>query len=457
VTSILAPFAQLRAVDIVALIRERRLSCVEVVSAANEAIAARDGELHAFAAHAGRAALKRARELDALRPESVAALPLLGVPVAVKDVFDTAGLVTEYGSPIYRGYEPRADAAVVRLLLAAGAVIVGKTKTCEFAFMNPTDTRNPLAAERTPGGSSSGSAAAVAARLVPLALGTQTAGSIVRPASYCGVLGLKPTFGLIPLAGALPTSATLDTAGVFARSADDLEVALDALTAAPAGLGSARSSGPGLEAPPAGSGGVPRLAFARPCWEAIEADCREAIERYLERVRDTGAAVAELELPEFEALAAAQLVIQRVETAWALGREADWHGELVSAKLRAFIEEGRAVARADYLDARRFADERRWRFGELVAGFDALLVPSTLGVPPLGLEATGDPLLCRPFTLLGVPALALPGAWTDAGLPAGLQLVGAPHADRGLLAVARWLLANAGAHAPASDASKVGS
>ena len=450
----MAPYRELTAADIVALIRERKLSCVEVVSAANKAIAEQDGELHAFAARAGAAAVKRARKLDGLRAESVSSLPLLGVPVAVKDVFDTAELPTEYGSPIYRGHQPSADAALVRLLLAAGAVVVGKAKTCEFAFMAPTDTRNPLDPRRTPGGSSSGSAAAVAARMVPLAVGTQTAGSVVRPASYCGVLGFKPTFGAIPLAGALPTSATLDTAGLFARSAADLELLLSAACAAPAGLGSAHSSQP-LEPPVALE--APRIGFARPAWAAVEPQARQAIERYVDAAGAAGAAVEEVELgARFERLVEAQLTIQRAETAWSLGGEADWHGEQVSAKLRAFIAEGRAVTREQYLAARRLADEERWRFAAEAGGLDAMLAPSTLGVPPLGLESTGDPLLCRPFTLLGVPALAIPGAWTEEGLPAGLQLIGAPHRDRHVLAVARWLLASVTDAAPAIDRSRVG-
>jgi Asp-tRNA(Asn)/Glu-tRNA(Gln) amidotransferase A subunit family amidase len=443
VSSALAPYAELTAAAIVALIRERKLSCVEVASAANQAIAAADGELHAFAARAGKAAVERARELDNLRPESVPGLALFGVPVAVKDVFDTAALPTEYGSPIYRGYQPRADAAVVRLLLAAGAVVVGKAKTCEFAFMAPTDTRNPLDPARTPGGSSSGSAAAVAARLVPLAFGTQTAGSTVRPASYCGVLGLKPTFGLVPLAGALPTSSSLDTAGLFARSVEDLELALTAVCAAPAGLAGARASAP--LARPVELDRAPRLGFARLAWDQLEPAARQAIEDYLAAAAAAGVAIEELELPGgFESLVAAQLTIQRAETAWALGAEVDWHGQLVSEQLRAFVAAGRAVAPEDYLAARRLADERRWRFAEQAAKLDAVLAPSTLGVPPLGLAATGDPLLCRPFTLLGVPALALPGAWTADGLPVGLQLAGGPHCDRRVLASARWLLARLG-------------
>ena len=432
------PYPELTAAAIVALIRAGKLSCVEVTMAALKAIADGDGAIGAFAAQAGATAIGRAEELDELRPESVAKLPLLGVPVAIKDIFDTSQLPTTYGSPIYAGYQPRADAALVVLLLAAGAVIVGKTKTTEFAFMNPTDTRNPLDRERTPGGSSSGSAAAVAARMVPLATGTQTAGSIIRPAAYCGVFGLKPTFGVAPLAGTLPTAASLDTAGVFARSAEDLELAFGAISAAPAGLGSARASRP--TAPPPETAQAPRLGFLRIGWEAIEEAARRAIERYLEAAAAAGAQIEETELPvAFELLVEAQMTIQRVETAAALGAEADWHGEHVSPALRAFIAEGRAIAPERYLAARRLADEQRWLWSDRIERFDAVLAPSTLGVPPLGLESTGDPLLCRAFTLLGGPALALPGAWTPERLPVGLQLLGAPHSDRAVLAVARWL------------------
>ncbi len=446
------PYSELGAADIVALIRERELSCVDVAAAANIAIRKLDGPIHAFACEAGDQAIERAYELDRLPPESAAHLPLIGVPVAVKDVFDTAELPTEYGSPIYRGHRPRSDAALVSLLRAAGALIIGKTKASEFAWMHPSDTRNPLDLERTPGGSSSGSAAAVAARMVPLATGTQTAGSIVRPASYCGVLGFKPTFGVLPLAGVLPTSATLDTAGLFARSIDDLELALEAVSAAPAGMASARASrsldgagGPsGAEALTA-----PRIGFARMAWERLEAAAGNAIDGYLDAAAAAGAVVEDLQPPfAFEPLIDAQRTIQQAETAWALGREADWHGELVSEELRSYIAEGRAVAREDYLAARRVADEQRWRWQERMAGLDAVLAPSTLGVPPVGLHSTGDSLLCRPFTLLGGPALALPGAWTPDGLPVGLQLVGAVHDDRRVLGVARWLLVHLGPRSP---------
>jgi len=457
----LAPYSELGAAEIVRLIRARKLSCVEVASAATKAIADGDGSIRAFSALAGRAAVDRAQELDELRPESVANLPLFGVPVAIKDVFDTAQLPTAYGSPIYAGYQPRADAAIVTLLLAAGAVVVGKTKTSEFACMAPTDTRNPLDHQRTPGGSSSGSAAAVAASMVPLATGTQTAGSVIRPASYCGIFGLKPSFGVAPLGGVLPISASLDTAGVFARKVEDLELALSAITAAPTGLASARASRP--QAPPAALSAPPRIAVARIGWDLIEDAARAALERYLEAAAAAGAALEETELPvAFERLAEAQLTIQLVETAAALGAEADWHGEHVSVALRAYIGQGRAVAPERYLDARRLADEQRWRWNERIEGYDAVLAPSTLGVPPLGLQSTGDPLLCRPFTLLGGPALALPGAFTPAGLPVGIQLVGALASDRRILAVAGWLRERVGTTATAgvaadADASTVGS
>ena len=449
------PYSELGAVDIVTLIRARECSCVDVAAAANIAMRKLDGAIHAFATDPGDEAIDRARELDKLPAATVANLALIGVPVGVKDVFDTAELPTAYGSPIYEGHRPRSDAALVSLLRAAGAVIVGKTKTSEFAWKHPSDTRNPLDPQRTPGGSSSGSAAAVAARLVPLATGTQTAGSIVRPASYCGVLGFKPTFGVLPLAGVLPTSASLDTAGLFARSVDDLELALAAACAAPAGMAVARASRSldGAGAPrPGEPAAAPRIGFVRVAWDQLEAAARNAIDDYLGAAASAGAVIEETSLPvAFELLADAQATIQAAETAWALGREADWHGERVSEELRAYIAEGRAVTREDYLAARRLADEQRWRWQELLHGFDAALAPSTLGVPPLlELASTGDSLLCRPFTLLGGPALALPGAWTPAGLPIGMQLVGAAHDDRALLGVARWLLGRVGERRPAA-------
>jgi amidase len=284
----------------------------------------------------------------------------------------------------------------------------------------------------------------VAARLVPLATGTQGGGSVVRPASYCGVLGFKPTFGVVPLAGVLPTSATLDTAGLLARSVDDLELALEAVSAAPAGGATARAAravdGAGRVPPDPPS--RPRIAIARMAWHHLESQIRDAIERYLECAAAAGASLEEAELPaSFERLIEAQQTIHRAETAYTLGREADLHGDAVSPELRAHIAAGRAVTREAYLAARRLADEQRWRWQDRFSSYDAVLAPSAVGVPPAGLDHMGDPLLCRPFTLLGVPALALPGAWTPDGLPVGLQLAGALHGDRGVLAVARWLMA----------------
>jgi Asp-tRNA(Asn)/Glu-tRNA(Gln) amidotransferase A subunit family amidase len=455
----LPQYGELDAATIARLVRARELSCVEVVGAANETIERHDGVIRAFAAQAGATALARARELDRLSRERASRMPLLGVPVAVADTFDTADLPTAYGSPIYRDHRPPADAALVSLLRSAGAVVVGKAKTAEFACLRAPDTRNPLDPARTPGGSSSGSAAAVAARLVPLATGSQSAGSVVHSASYCGVLGLKPTFGVVPLAGALPTSATLDTAGLFARSVDDLELALTTVGAAPAGSASARA-GRALDG--AGNGrcaasSTPRIALLRLAWPELEPQARDAIERYVLAAEAAGARIEEAQLPvAFERLVAAQRAIERAEKAHTLGPEVDRHGDGVSAELRAYLAEARSVACEDYLAARRLADEQRWRWHERLAAFDAALAPSTLGVPPAGLEQTGDPLLCRPFTLLGVPALALPGAWTFDGLPVGLQLAGVLHADRRVLAVARWLRAHVSWRAADASASANG-
>jgi amidase len=252
--------------------------------------------------------------------------------------------------------------------------------------------------------------------------------------------------GVVPLAGALPVSATLDTAGLFARSVEDVELAFAAVSAAPAGMAASRSSRPPGEAAEAGS--PLRLGFARLAWERLEEEARLAIDDVVAAAAASGAFVEEVGLP-FEDLVRAQLTIQRAETAWSLGAEADWHGEHVSELLRDFIASGRAVTHEEYLAARRLADEQRWLWQQQISDFDAVIAPSTLGVAPLGLQSTGDPLLCRPFTLLGGPALALPLAWSAGGLPVGLQLVGAQHRDLRLLTAARALSVALGDRRPA--------
>jgi Asp-tRNA(Asn)/Glu-tRNA(Gln) amidotransferase A subunit family amidase len=415
----------LTAGEIAQLTHAGELSCVEADRASLEEIARRDGELLAWALVGETQALEAAERLDALPAEASARLPLLGVPVGLKDVFDTADLPTEYGSALYAGHRPSADAALVALLRNLGAVVIGKTRTAEFAVSHPAATRNPLEETRTPGGSSSGSAAAVAAGMVPLATGTQTAGSTIRPASYCGILGLKPTHDLLPLGGVLRTSSTLDTAGLFARTAADLELALGALLS--------RHSA-------AAERSAPRLAYTDWGLHLIEPDARSAIHSYLESVADAGSEPEPLALSDaLDELAEAQATVQRVETAAALGPELDRAPDSISTELTALIEAGRRTSDADYREALRCGNARRPELNAMLARFDGLLAASTLGVAPVGLSSTGDPYLCRPWTLLGTPSLALPGPLTSAGMPAGIQLVGPLHGDLSLLATGRWI------------------
>jgi amidase len=366
--------------------------------------------------------LAQARDLDSRGVVERAKLPLFAVPVGVKDAFDTEGLPTTYGSPIYAGHRPRRDAAFVARLRAGGALIAGKTKCTEFSWMTATDTCNPIAPGRTPGGSSSGSAAAVADGEVPLATATQTAGSTIRPGSYCGVLAYKPTFATFPREGVYQLSPALDTVGVIARSVEDLRLV--------AGLPAA---GERCE--------DPRIAFVRtPWWQSIETDARFAIERALTGLQASDVAVSELELPELEELADAQLTVQLVESASSLGVELDAHPELLSQAIREAIVTGRQIPAQRYRRAIISRDAHAVPLEASLAAYDAIITPSAHGTPPRGLDQTGDPLFCRPWTLMGLPCVAVPLAWTPDRLPVGLQLTGPRGSDARLLATAEALL-----------------
>ena len=406
------------------LIARGEASSEEVVRACLERIAERDATVRAWAHLDPEAALTQARAADASDRRS----PLHGVPVGVKDIIDTRELPTEFGSPIHAGRRPAADAACVARLRDAGAVILGKTMTTEFAYFHPAETRNPLDPGRTPGGSSSGSAAAVADGMVPLALGSQTAGSTIRPASFCGVFGLKPTHGLIDLTGVKRLSARLDTLGLFARSIDDIELLLDALTGH-------RRAAPGSGA------GPPRIALARTArWQLVEPDARAALEAAAVALADAGARVGELELPaELEALVDAQQTIMAVEVATNLADEYDRDGDRMSAELSELIEEGRSAHGGDYEAALATAERGAERLPAVFEAHDILLTPAARGQAPRGLDATGDPVFCRAWTLLGTPAISVPGPLGADGLPIGVQLVAPPGQDAELLAAARWV------------------
>jgi len=429
---------QLSASEAARAIRAGRLTSETLVAACLERIAARDGELAAWAHVAADASLAQARALD----RQPARGPLHGVPVGIKDIFDTADMPTEYNSAIYRGHRPRADAAAVTLLRQAGCVVLGKTVTAEFANLHPPATRNPRNPAHTPGGSSSGSAAAVADRMVPLALGTQTAGSVIRPAAFCGVIGLKPSFGSINRTGVKPVSDTLDTIGLFANTVEDAALALNILSSRPVPDFSAKIT-------------APRIGVARTSrWNDADAATHAALESAARRLASAGADVKDAALPPAaEALFDAQGLIMNFEAARALAWEQSNHREAISATLLKRLDEGWAVSREQYDNARQTARDARRQFADLMRGYDLLLTPSARGEAPLGLASTGDSLFNRVWTLLGVPSVSLPSGSGPNGLPLGIQIVSAIEQDTALLAHAQWAasaLARAGRrHSPA--------
>ncbi|OGA80093.1 MAG: hypothetical protein A3G27_02260 [Betaproteobacteria bacterium RIFCSPLOWO2_12_FULL_66_14] len=429
---------QLSASEAARAIRAGRLTSETLVAACLERVAARDGELAAWAHVAADASLAQARALD----RQPARGPLHGVPVGIKDIFDTADMPTEYNSAIYRGHRPRADAAAVTLLRQAGCVVLGKTVTAEFANLHPPATRNPRNPAHTPGGSSSGSAAAVADRMVPLALGTQTAGSVIRPAAFCGVIGLKPSFGSINRTGVKPVSDTLDTIGLFANTVEDAALALNILSSRPVPDFSAKIT-------------APRIGVARTSrWNDADAATHAALESAARRLASAGADVKDAALPPAaEALFDAQGLIMNFEAARALAWEQSNHREAISATLLKRLDEGWAVSREQYDNARQTARDARRQFADLMRGYDLLLTPSARGEAPLGLASTGDSLFNRVWTLLGVPSVSLPSGSGPNGLPLGIQLVSAIEQDTALLAHAQWAasaLARAGRrHSPA--------
>ncbi len=385
-----------------------------------DAIEARDGEIGAFAALADRKTL--------LAQAERATGPLAGIALGVKDIFDTFDLPTTYGSQIYAGHRPLADAAVVAMARRAGGTIVGKTVTTEFAFLEPAGTRNPHSLEHTPGGSSSGSAAAVAAGMVPAAIGTQTGGSIVRPAAYCGVAGYKPSFRLVPATGMKTFAWTLDTVGFFAASVADV-----------AALAAAVSGRP-LEVEPV-EATEPRIGLYRTSvWDRASGEMRAAVEETARLAEAAGATIVEIDEPgELAAARDVHATIQNFEAGLALAGDHDRFAGRMSALLAGTLAEGRAIAPAAYDEARGIARRARHTARELFANFDALLTPAATGAAPRGLASTGDPVFNKLWTLTGNPCVNVPGTTDAAGLPLGVQVVGRFGRDRRTLAVASWL------------------
>lgn len=434
------PIADLTATVAAGLIARGELSSVELVSACLEQVAAQDQTIGAFQYIDPEHALTQARRADEKRREGRGVGPLHGVPVAIKDIIDTQDMPTEHGCAVFKGRQPEQDAACVAALRAAGAVILGKTVTTELATFAPGRTRNPRDLGRTPGGSSSGSAAAVAAGMAPVALGTQTIGSVIRPASFCGVVGYKPTFGLIPRVGVLEQSGSLDTVGVMARSVEDAALVVEVMQ----GVDTRDAASRDVARPPLLATATqdwalaPMFTFVKThAWEMADAVTREA---FGELVEQLGSNVTEVSIDlSTESGVEAARTVNRVELAHRFGPLMDRGADVLSPVLVNMIEEGRRVSGVDYVDALNARARYYASIEEIVINHGTILTPAALGPAPEGLDSTGNPIFCAFWTYLGVPAVSLPLLEAD-GLPMGVQLVGLRGDDGRLLRTANALI-----------------
>ncbi len=431
---------KLGAVEAAQAIREGRLSSVALVQACLDRIAATDGQIRAWAFLDPELALVQAHEMDRIRKSGKATGALHGVPVGLKDIVDTRAMPTERGSGLFSGRRPESDATIVNRLREAGAVIMGKTKTTELAFMHPTDTTNPFDATRTPGGSSSGSAAAVAACHVPLAVGSQTGGSVIRPASYCGLFGIKPTRGLISRTGVLQTSETLDHLGTFGRTLEDAALLCDVIGSFdPADSASFARPRPELLTGARTAAPVePDIAwFDFPFHDLLDADAREGLEAVIEAL---GPRVERLPVADrLTDLVEVHLIIHEYEFCQNLAEEIATRRDQFSDTLTPAIERGQAISRDQYEDALGVRASAIAFFEKHYNDFDAILSPSATGeAPPLG-AGTGDPIFCRMASLAGLPALTMPLLAGANGLPVGVQLIGGIEEDDRLMRTAAWV------------------
>jgi Asp-tRNA(Asn)/Glu-tRNA(Gln) amidotransferase A subunit family amidase len=418
--------SKLTATEAARLIRDGRLQPVDLMESCLARIAEREGSVRAFAWFDPAAARR-----------GVAAAPagkLHGLPIGVKDVLDTADMLSEYGSPIWCGWQPRADAAAVAWARAAGAVVVGKTVTTEFATRKPGPTGNPHNLKHTPGGSSSGSAAGVADGFFPLAYGTQTAGSVLRPAAYCGVVGYKPTFGMINRHGMKLMSESLDTVGVIARSVADCALFAGAV------------AGRDLGNPDAKPQRTPRIGICcSPAWEKALPETQALLSRVASAVGRAGASLVDRELsPGVAAVAEAHPIVMNNESGRALGWELATASEQISEGLRERLEFGLSQTEAAVVEAHAVFDRAQREFPNCMEGLDALVTPSAPGQAPAGLEWTGDPAFNLIWTSLHVPCVTVPAGTGPDGLPLGIQIVTRIGEDRQALSWAQWVAAAIG-------------
>ena len=416
---------KISASEIARRIAAGEITAEAVVNDCLERIENREGTVHAWASLDPELARRQARELDRGPRRG----PLHGVPIGVKDVIDTADLPTEMGSPIYRGNRPANDAACVALVRAAGAIILGKTVTAEFAGMTPGPTANPHNPAHTPGGSSSGSGAAVADFMVPAAFGTQTGGSILRPASYCGVIGYKATYGAFSRVGLKLAAESLDTIGLLTRSLDDIEL----LTAVLLGK---QPDGPR----PLST--APVIGLCRtPLWDTAQPETVRAVEDAAKRLSSSGAKLRDVVLPrEFAGLkAAAREAINNYERSKALAFEWNSCRDRISERLQRCIQQGLEMPYQDYLAAVRLGETCRAALDSAFEGIDVLLAPCVEGEAPVGLGHTGDPGFQAMWTILHVPTVSLPTHRGPQGLPVGIQIIAPRYQDERLFACARWI------------------
>ncbi|MDA7461659.1 amidase [Planktomarina temperata] len=435
----IAPYT-LTATEAVQAIASGRLSSVDLVKSCLEQIADTDASIKAWAHLDPESALAQAAECDRIRKAGLGTGPLHGLPVGLKDVIDTRDMPTQRGTDIFKDRQPDKDARLVERLRESGAVIMGKTVTTELAFVHANDTRNPHNPEYSPGGSSSGSAAAVAACHVPLAVGTQTNGSVIRPASFCGTFGFKPTRGVISRAGVLKTSDSLDQVGCFGRSLEDVALLTDAL----AGYDQADScsfarprpqmrAGAQAEAPVA-----PDLVwFNLPFYDRLSPDAHEGMEAVLDVLgpRITRMAAADT----LANLVAVQARIHEYEICQHQAAVFDANFEDLSRELQLIVAQGRKISEAEYTDALAVKASAQTFFDELFVEFDAIIAPCATGEAPKFGSGTGDPIFCTLWTLAGLPCVSLPLLVGDNNLPIGVQLIGPIEKDDRLLRTARWL------------------
>lgn len=415
----------LGAVEAAAAIRSGKTSCVALVEACLARIRAVDPTVAAWTHVDEAGALAAARACDTEARDGHPRGPLHGVPIGVKDIFAVAGLPMTCGAVSARLHSrPDRDATSVARVRAAGVIILGKTATTEFAFRDPAPTRNPWNTAHTPGGSSSGSAAAVAARMVPLALGTQTVGSVLRPAAYCGVVGLKPAHGFIPADGVVPLAWSLDHVGVLARSVADVALAVGVLAARAVGAADPR---------------VPRLALAVELFERATPDLARHLRDVAARLAEAGASLAEVKLPpSFTGVhEAGQVVLEAEAAAYHERQYAAAAGDFRQG-IRDLLGAGLARRAVDYVNANRARRAFRDDVIPLLGSYDALLSPTAPAPAPAGLQWTGDATLCAPWSSAGVPAITLPTGVGSDGLPQALQLVQAPDGLARLLGTAAW-------------------